>query len=192
VDARRADRQARDIYYPRPATTPPPTARSTDRRNNTETDYTVGAYIGGPLIEDTLFMFLSGEKLISNRGTAGSVNDGTWTKSDNTNDRYLAKFDWNITNDHHLELSLVGDRYYSTEKLSTYDYATGTHSSDYGGGPLHQHRWHQRRRGCGLPDPEVHRLLDGRPDRHGPVWSEQDASPQHLQWCGPATSVRCL
>jgi hypothetical protein len=129
---------------------PTPTARSTAVGTSTETDYTVGAYIGGPLIEDTLFMFLSGEKLISNRGTAGSVNDGTWTKSDNTNDRYLAKFDWNITNDHHLELSLVGDRYYSTEKLSTYDYATGTHSSDYGAGPLHQHRWHQRRRGCGL------------------------------------------
>lgn len=123
----------RDIYYPKTGYNP--TTDGTiyrDRRNNTETDYTVGAYIGGPLIEDTLFMFLSGEKLISNRGTAGSVNDGTWTKSDNTNDRYLAKFDWNITNDHHLELSLVGDRYYSTEKLSTYDYATGTHSSDYG------------------------------------------------------------
>jgi hypothetical protein len=150
VDARRLTGKRASITIP-DRLPPHPDGTIYRRRNSTETDYTVGAYIGGPLIEDTLFMFLSGEKLISNRGTAGSVNDGTWTKSDNTNDRYLAKFDWNITNDHHLELSLVGDRYYSTEKLSTYDYATGTHSSDYGAGPLHQHRWHQRRRGCGLP-----------------------------------------
>lgn len=125
--------KARDIYYPNTGYN-----SATDgtiyrkRSDNTEDEYSLGAYVGGPLIEDTLFMFVAAERLQSNRGTAGTISDGTWTKSDNTNDRYLAKFDWNITNDHHLELSLVGDRYYSTEKLSTYDYSTGTHSTDYG------------------------------------------------------------
>lgn len=128
----------RDIYYPNTGYN-----SETDgtiyrkRSDNTQDDYSLGAYLGGPLIEDTLFMFVAAERLQSNRGTAGALSadgsgTGTWTKSDNTNDRYLAKFDWNITNDHHLELSLVGDRYYNTEKLSTYDYSTGKHSTDYG------------------------------------------------------------
>ncbi len=37
----------------------------------------------------------------------------------------MAKFDWNLTNDHRLELTMIGDRYAQTEELSGYDYATG-------------------------------------------------------------------
>jgi hypothetical protein len=121
------------------------------RSQNTSTTYTTGAYVGGPLIEDKLFMFVAAEKI---RGSVGQVLNSVevspintaqsgWSDQTNITNRYLGKFDWNITNDHRLELTLIGDRDYQKEELSGYDYATGARNGQvYSTGYFTNHEDH--------------------------------------------------
>jgi len=99
--------------------------------NTTSSDST-GAYVGGPIIPDKLFMFLAVER---NGLDTGSVNRtrldtaspiSGWADRANKNDRYFAKFDWNLNENNLIELSLIGDKYSMTENLSGFDYATMT------------------------------------------------------------------
>lgn len=126
-----------DIYY---AMTGDPANSTTDgtlyrrRSENTQSSTSVGAYLSGPIIKDKLFMFFAAE---TNDATSSGVNLSTATiptgdaskwgwydRKDNTT-RYLGKFDWNLTDNHHLEMTLIGDQSKRNEKLSGYDYATG-------------------------------------------------------------------
>jgi hypothetical protein len=133
----------KDLYY---ANTGDPANKTTDgtlyrrRSQNTETDTTIGGYIGGPIIKDKLFMFLAAEELVSNQsGTnsglstaniaTGDVGKWGWNDQKNTADRWMGKFDWNLTDDHRLELTLIGDQTTTVQKLSPYDYTTGAHNS---------------------------------------------------------------
>jgi outer membrane receptor protein involved in Fe transport len=99
-------------------------------------EYTVSGYLGGPLIQDKLFMFVALETRDRTSGLVTGFN-GTntlanqsklsgWTDRVDTTDRYLAKFDWNITDNHRLELTNLGDKYLRTESLSGFDYSTFT------------------------------------------------------------------
>lgn len=97
-------------------------------------DYSLGANIGGPLIQDKLFMFLAVERLgntVERQGVsapsipASGFLDNAWAERKNTNDRYFAKFDWNLTRDHLLELSFIGDRYEQKETFSGFNINTG-------------------------------------------------------------------
>ncbi|MEK8046145.1 TonB-dependent receptor [Ideonella margarita] len=124
--------KSRDIYYP---VTGAPGNEDTDgklfrRRTGNSADSTsIGAYVGGPLIKDQLFMFVAAEKLNTTSGTLVNSVEGLntatagWSDKDDTTTRYLGKFDWNITSDNRLELTLIGDRYAQTDKLSGYSYA---------------------------------------------------------------------
>lgn len=120
--------QSKDIMYPETGANP-----ATDgkiylaRAQNTRTTTSLSAYASGPLIQDKLVMFLAVEQNKDNRGTvaltsASGNNASGWAERKNTNNRYLAKFDFNITNDHILEATLIGDRYYQEEELSGYSY----------------------------------------------------------------------
>ena len=126
-----------DIYYSR---TGDPANASTDgtlyrrRSENTQDEYSLGAYIGGPLVQDKLFMFVAAESLRSNSSlvslptssiATGDVAKWGWSDRQDVSNRYLAKFDWNLTDDHRLELTLIGDQSTRNEKLSGYNYATG-------------------------------------------------------------------
>ncbi len=131
---------SRDIYYPN---TGQSYNSGTDgklyrsRSQNVENEHSVGGYIGGPLIKDQLFMFVAVERLSDNTSSVVSADDptgqrynsGGWAVRANTNDRYLAKFDWNLTQDHRLELTLMGDKYQQNEQLYGYDYAVGAHDN---------------------------------------------------------------
>lgn len=127
----------RDTYY---SVTGDPANSKTDgqlrlrRADNTNDEYTVGAYIGGPLITDKLFMFVAAETLRSNSGlvnlstasvATGDVGKWGWSDRQDVSNRWMSKFDWNLTDDHRLELTLIGDRSTRNEKLSGYNYATG-------------------------------------------------------------------
>lgn len=126
-----------DIYY---SMTGDPANATTDgtlyrrRSQNTSSSTSVGAYLGGPIIKDKLFMFLAAQ---TDDGTSSGVylpmstvatgDAGKWgwyDRKDNTT-RYLGKFDWNLTDNHHLEMTLIGDNSKRNEKLSGYDYPTG-------------------------------------------------------------------
>ena len=100
-------------------------------RDNTKTERIFGGYVGGPIIEDKLFMFLSvegrttdWERVNGTRTSASNAATGFVTNKDKIN-RYMGKFDWNITDNHRLELTLLGDEGKTDRNLYGYDYATG-------------------------------------------------------------------
>ncbi len=121
----------KDIYYPtntgNPATDGTLFRRAHD--NYSESSRT-GVYVGGPIIKDKLFAFVSFEQTRTNsKQVVGSTASGTLAingYADNVSliNRYLGKFDWNINNDNHLEATLIGDKPTRHQKLYGYDYAT--------------------------------------------------------------------
>ncbi len=125
----------KDIYYPN---TGDPFNAETDgtiyriKSKDSMTTQQFGAYIGGPIIKDQLFFFVAADKTVDHySGTGGSILSSTnayngWIDDQNTNKRYLARLDWNITETQHLQLSSLGDNYYTQETASGFDYATGT------------------------------------------------------------------
>ena len=123
----------RDSYYP---VTGRPENATTDgtlfRRNseNSKTEKTYGAYVGGPIIKDKLFMFAAvetkktdWERINGTRTSASNAATGFASNQD-TIDRYIAKFDWNITDNHRLEATFLGDEGKSDRQLYAYDYGT--------------------------------------------------------------------
>jgi outer membrane receptor protein involved in Fe transport len=113
------------------------------RRNqdNSRTEKIYGAYVGGPIIQDKLFMFVSAEtrrydvegtnatlSTLGNR-TSTSNDVSGWEAKQDKIDRYMAKVDWNITDNHRLELTALGDKSKTDRQLYSYDYATYSHGN---------------------------------------------------------------
>ncbi|GGY66769.1 TonB-dependent receptor [Pseudoduganella albidiflava] len=136
--------EAKDVYYPN---TGAPENKATDntifRRNSnsTVTGRTYSTYVGGPIIKDTLFMFAAIERKETDRGNVNRYNSTLgipsspslartgWEDRQDSSNRYLAKFDWNITDNHRLELTLLGDDNKQDRQLYGYNYATGQKSA---------------------------------------------------------------
>ncbi len=122
-----------DIYFPRTGA-----FASTDgtlrryRQANTLENTTYSAYVGGPIIQDKLFMFAAfeGQKTNSegtnpdNIRTSANNNTTGWLSQESKLTRYLGKLDWNITDDHRLELTLMGDLPKRDNSYSGFDYST--------------------------------------------------------------------
>ena len=125
--------KAKDSYFP--ASTGNTTDGTLLRRNNDNYVQTerAGGYIGGPLVKDKLFAFVSYEQTrnntrrVVNSTLVGSpAGDSTNGFADDVNltQRYMAKFDWNINDSNHVEATLIGDKPTQHEKLYGYNYAT--------------------------------------------------------------------
>jgi hypothetical protein len=110
------------------------------KRDNESTEQQVGAYVGGPIIKDKLFFFIAADQTTNkSSGTSFLPNDLTgnvesstltqngWVDKKDTNQRYLAKFDWNITDNHRVEYTAIGDNYETDESNFGFDYATLKH-----------------------------------------------------------------
>jgi hypothetical protein len=126
--------KARDVYFAR---TGDPANAATDgtlyARNGAtrESVRRGGAYLGGPLIEDKLFFFGALERIEDKSsgvsGTADTGDDPRWYERRDTTTRYVGKFDWNITDNHRVELTLIGDKPVSDRAYTVYDAASGVH-----------------------------------------------------------------
>ena len=97
---------------------------------------TYGAYISGPLIKDRLFVYASAE-IQKREGT--SVRS---TQSDPAGynqyayklPRWIAKVDWNITDNHIVEFTGVSDKTEYDAKYTGFNYDDFSHDNDQSGG----------------------------------------------------------
>ncbi|XLZ72818.1 TonB-dependent receptor plug domain-containing protein [Massilia sp. SR12] len=127
----------RDLYFGKTGAFP-----NTDgtlyraRAENKRTEKRYGAYVSGPIIQDKLFMFVAAETTRTDiEGTdatngirVGGNAAAAWNDSKRKVDRYFGKLDWNITDNHRLELSLIGDTPEVKSNYYGYDYATRKHN----------------------------------------------------------------
>jgi hypothetical protein len=124
--------KARDVYY---ANTGDPLNKTTDgtlyARNSVGSQSTskLGAYVGGPIIQDKLFMFVAAEQAVAKTsrvdGTTAGLSNLTsgWLDQKDTTSRFMGKFDWNITDNHRLEWTTMNDKPVTDQAFSGYDYA---------------------------------------------------------------------
>ena len=124
--------KTKDLFYSNTGRFPITDGTLYRRRSENEQSRTqVGAYLSGPLIQDKLFMFVAAETTrtetsgtdIASGIRRGGAPEGGWDQSRRKVDRYLGKFDWNLTDNHRLELSLIGDTPELKTSFSGYSYA---------------------------------------------------------------------
>ncbi|MBV8500677.1 MAG: TonB-dependent receptor [Paucibacter sp.] len=113
---------------------------------NTKSQYKYGGYLGGPIVQDKLFLFAAVDQTRDREtGIGGTTNSSTlglngWTTSETTNNRWLAKLDWQINDDHRVTLMNFGDNYSTDANYYSFNYATlqpGT-TSNYSGHYVNQ------------------------------------------------------
>ncbi|MDP2004282.1 MAG: TonB-dependent receptor [Rubrivivax sp.] len=126
----------KSIYFERPGVASTDGKLFQAREKDEVSETTVSAYVSGPIITDKLFIYAGVEKIkrdselvVGTGGTATTENtsrlSGLSDREDITN-RYLAKVDWNITDSHRVEATIMGDRYARDEERYGFDYSTLT------------------------------------------------------------------
>lgn len=109
------------------------------RKENQFWELLTGAYIGGPIVKDTLFIYANAELTQKDghgvRAASGaSQSGGGWINYGNDYPRWTAKVDWHINDDHLLEFTAISDVWKYNEKGYFFDYDTLTHDSEQIGG----------------------------------------------------------
>jgi hypothetical protein len=87
------------------------------RETRSLTTHQYGGYVGGPIIKDKLFMFVSADQTLSSESYLASASSATtktigesgWAANRIWENRWLGKLDWNITDEHRIEFTSVGD-----------------------------------------------------------------------------------
>ncbi|MFC5743779.1 TonB-dependent receptor [Dyella tabacisoli] len=98
-----------------------------------------GAYIGGPLIKDRLFVYLSGE-IDKREGANVRVSSADPRAANGFNQysykmpRWVAKVDWNINDSNIVELTAVSDKKQYESALTGFDYSNYSHNGIQTGG----------------------------------------------------------
>lgn len=88
---------------------------------------TYSGYIGGPLIQDRLFAFVSAETTMGDAFDAPTLEgNGILERSTTSNPKIYAKLDWNINDSNLLEYTYLGEKFDSKGQNYDYDFDTGT------------------------------------------------------------------
>ena len=115
-----------------------------NERNKVE-NLTYNLALGGPIIKDKLFVYVNAE---GNRTTADFIRSASSAANAAGNasagftgqvvnvPRYIAKLDWNITDNHHLEYTRVHDRTETINKFYGFNYRTLQQDTIQNGGNL--------------------------------------------------------
>jgi hypothetical protein len=102
------------------------------RAENNRTEYNYGGYVGGPLIKDKLFLFAAVEKREiraetvnqTRNASAGNLALTGFAEDKASTLRALAKLDFNITDQHRVDVTLIRDKPEITRDYYSYNYAT--------------------------------------------------------------------
>ncbi len=92
------------------------------RSENESSTQTYDAYIGGPILRDRLFFFVAAEQSNTDGHSVGAVTSDTYTESSSENRKLYAKVNWNITDNHLLELTGDYNNIDSTSTQYHYDF----------------------------------------------------------------------
>lgn len=131
----------KNVYYANTGQNPDTDGKLYARNDQAyESERRAGVYVGGPIIKDKLFMFLAAEQIRNDQdqvaGTTDSISlaQNGWLAEKNKTSRYLGKFDWNINDQHRLELTSIFDKPETDQSYSDYDYTTGAHTGNVSSG----------------------------------------------------------
>lgn len=127
--------EADDLYFPEMDLPPgyeytdpdvPGTLYSRGSESNAWSE-SYNLYVGGPILKDRLFVFAAGEWTKNESRTAPSAL-GTPRVTDTTTDtpKFYGKIDWNITDNHFLELSYLREKTDQDGVFYNYDFDTAT------------------------------------------------------------------
>jgi outer membrane receptor for ferrienterochelin and colicin len=94
---------------------------SHDSRSFTKTN----GWASGPLVKDKLFLFAMYEQRDNNSGSTNAAGN-SWTKAESNNGFWGTKLDWNINDNHLLELMAFSDKGDVDSNIYTYDFASST------------------------------------------------------------------
>lgn len=96
------------------------------RNKNKSTDKIYSAYIGGPLIKDTLYMFLGAENDKTSGVYVSPSTSARYQNYTNNTTKYYGKLDWNINDNNQFELTTLKQKQ-TNNTGSTYNYDYATH-----------------------------------------------------------------
>jgi hypothetical protein len=124
----------RSIYRPQVGAPDSGTLFNYNSRDTSwQTSY--GAYISGPLIRDKLFIYATGEFIKQQGSRVNSITSTNGaTDFDVKTPRWLGKLDWNITDNHIIELTALSDKTTEQDDFADFDYSTLTRGLGTGGG----------------------------------------------------------
>ncbi len=100
--------------------------REDNRTQNTQ----YGLYMGGPIIKDKVFMFAAAEMskqtrdLVALGRTSTALSTGGFLNERTNTERYYGKLDWNITDNHRIEFTALGDTPEVLSEYHSYNYTT--------------------------------------------------------------------
>ncbi|MGY1425200.1 TonB-dependent receptor [Lysobacter sp. A289] len=121
----------RNIYYPDNGT---PNDGLVQEKKELEhvNSWSYGVHVGGPIIQDRLFIYASGEIEEQDQNNVGSRPGGATNGASDSHfeiPRWLAKVDWNITNNHIVELTAISDITKQSLDYHSFTYDPGTNDT---------------------------------------------------------------